>query len=392
MALNHSAYPVSGIEPADSDAVPAAEEEWIDVARRLDIPVVGEPPGRDLGVDALRGLAILLVVLGHAISNAVNMNTVSGYNPFYYVNSFIYTFHMPLFFMVSGYVIFGRRIRVGERSIKLLVPFLAWIPVYWFVNRYFRHFPWPVLFWPTLKRTIVEPGDGLWFLEVLFLCTLLLIPVVQLEKWRSWAAELSLVLIFVGVNLIPYQKFGLHSVKYFFFFVAAGYLTSKYRMKINKIGKKWTSVLVLGCSTLFLVSFTVLYYCGKINPFVFPISLPDLFRDPSAYIIRYSTALLGVVFSIGVVVAFRKIQAGTALCWLGLVTMDIYVAHLIMLQVTAGSGWPKVLISCVTGVVLPLALSFLVLRRSRVTAMLFLGIEPGKINVPFRSKPADTGK
>ncbi|MBN2167769.1 MAG: acyltransferase [Actinobacteria bacterium] len=389
MAPSQSAYFASESEP--TDVPPKVEEEWLDVARRLDVPFVGEPPGRDLGVDALRGLAILLVVLGHSISYAVNMNAVSGYNPFFYVNSFIYAFHMPLFFMVSGYVMFGRRIRTGERALRLLVPFLAWIPVYWFVDRYFHHYPWPVLFWPTLKRTIMEPGDGLWFLEVLFLCVVLLIPVVQLEKWRSWAGGVSLALIFVGVNLIPYQKLGLHQVKYFFFFFAVGYLAGKHRPGIDRIDRKWIGVFLTGCSIIFLVSFTVLYYYGRINSFVFPVTLYDLFKTPAAYIIRYAMALLGIVFSMTVIAALQKLQASKALSWFGLVTMDIYVAHLIMLQVTFGSNWERVLVSCITGVVLSLALSFLVLRRSWVTAMLFLGIKPKKITLPFRKRLAEDG-
>ena len=124
----------------------------------MEIPRLGEQPGRLLGVDALRGFAILLVVLGHSISNAVNLNQVVRANPLYYTSNFIYTFHMPLFFLVSGYVLFGKRIKIRDRALRLLMPFLAWIPVYWFVNRYIHHFPWPVQFWPTLKDTLLHPA------------------------------------------------------------------------------------------------------------------------------------------------------------------------------------------------------------------------------------------
>ena len=49
-------------------------------------------------IDALRGFAILLVIVGHLIQ----FNYSSGIeNPIFNI---IYSFHMPLFFFISGYV------------------------------------------------------------------------------------------------------------------------------------------------------------------------------------------------------------------------------------------------------------------------------------------------
>ncbi len=51
--------------------------------------------GRDIGLDRARGIAILLVVAGHAIQfNDPAYASVSLY-------SLIYSFHMPLFFILS---------------------------------------------------------------------------------------------------------------------------------------------------------------------------------------------------------------------------------------------------------------------------------------------------
>jgi len=379
---DYSVYVLDQSGPAD--VAPGEAGGWLSPARSalrkacevLKIPRVGDPPGRNIGVDALRGFSILLVVLGHSISNAENLLNASGYNLKYYVSNFLYMFHMPLFFLISGYVLFGKHIRVRDRALRLLPPFFAWIPVYWFVNRYIHHFPWPVKFLATFKQTVLEPGAGLWFLPTLFFCSLLLIPVINLEKWRNWTGEVSLAVIFIGVNLIPYEKLGMLQVKYFFFYFALGYLAAKHRSRIDRIGRERMNAALLGCSTLFLVLFTVLYYYGRINPFTFPFSLSILFKTPLVYIIRYSMAVLGIVFSIAVITAFKTGRARTAFAWIGLVTMDIYVAHGLMVQVTFGSGWLKVLVSCITGVFLSLALSFLVLRRWWVTGALFLGTKP----------------
>jgi fucose 4-O-acetylase-like acetyltransferase len=346
------------------------------VLNRLDIPRVGKPPGRSVSVDALRGLAILLVVLGHSISNAENLYTVTAGNPRYILSNFVYCFHMPLFMFVAGYVLFGRKIRIGDRAIRLLVPFLAWIPVYWFVNRYIRHFPWPVRFWTTFRDTILQPGAGLWFLPTLFICSMLLIPAVLLEKRTSWAGEAYLAGVFVLVNIIPYDRLGLVQVKYFFAFFAIGYLVAKHKDEILKIARKKLDLIMAGCSAAFVVLFGVLYHYGRINPFTFPFTLSNLLKTPGAFVIRYGMALLGIITAIAFIKALRDTRARTFFAWLGLVTMDIYVAHGLMLQLTFGSPWVRIAVSMVTGIVLPLALSFLLLRRTEVTAMLFYGIKP----------------
>jgi fucose 4-O-acetylase-like acetyltransferase len=350
----------------------------------LKIPRVGVPPGRDIGVDALRGLSILLVVLGHSIANAENLlpfmtsnlGTVSApaYNLKYLLSNFLYTFHMPLFFLISGYVLFGKRIRVRDRALRLLLPFLAWIPVYFLVNRYIHH--WPAGFLTVLKDNVLHPAVGLWFLPTLFLCSLLLIPVRYAEGRQSWMGEAALGAIFVAVNLLPVEILGVMQVKYFFAFFAVGYLAHKHRSRIDRVGRGRINLALVALSGLFLLMFAALFHYGRSHPYNFPISLPDLFKTPTAYLVRYAMAALGIVFCVAVVRALRTGRARAAFAWFGLVTMDIYVAHFLMLQLTFGSGWLKVLVSFLTGTFLPLALSFLVLRQWWVTGALFLGIRP----------------
>lgn len=345
---------------------------------------MGVPPGRDTAVDALRGLSILLVVLGHAIANAENLLVAPAYNLELYVSKFIYSFHMPLFFLISGYVLFGKRVRVRDRALRLLPPFLAWIPIYYLVNRYIHH--WPATFLSSLKDNLLHPAIGLWFLPTLFLCSLLLIPAAYLEKKRSWMGEASLAVIFVAVNLIPFDDLGIMQVKYFFAFFAIGYLVHKHRERIEGIGRERTNALLAGSSAIFLLLFTLLYYYERIDPYKFPFSLTDLFKTPAAYVIRYSMAALGIALCVSVVRALKDGRAREAFAWFGLVTMDIYVSHFLMLQLTFGSGWLEVLVSFITGVFLPLALSFLVLRQWWVTGAVFLGLKPERSILPRPSR------
>lgn len=80
--------------------------------------------GRKLWISAARVIGILLVVLGHSYPFDVPIPAVLNE-----LKSFIYTFHMPLFILISGYLSVRRDHRAAEyitaRAKKLLIPYFA---------------------------------------------------------------------------------------------------------------------------------------------------------------------------------------------------------------------------------------------------------------------------
>jgi len=54
---------------------------------------------RDYRIDTLKGLLIILVILGHVITTFDNQNVVN-----HAVMGLVYSFHMPLFILISGYL------------------------------------------------------------------------------------------------------------------------------------------------------------------------------------------------------------------------------------------------------------------------------------------------
>lgn len=73
--------------------------------------------GRDHTVDAFKGVLILLVVIGHATTGIVH--------------EMIYLFHMPLFFMVSGYLLKEEsalsRHYIASLARRLLIPYFIYL-------------------------------------------------------------------------------------------------------------------------------------------------------------------------------------------------------------------------------------------------------------------------
>ncbi len=84
--------------------------------------------GRIGYIDALKGFAILCVVMGHtALSFDLSGMFPDAYGFLNTVHDVIYAFHMPLFMMVSGYMyarayvprggVFAKNVSGGERPI-----------------------------------------------------------------------------------------------------------------------------------------------------------------------------------------------------------------------------------------------------------------------------------
>lgn len=96
--------------------------------------------GRDITIDIIRGIAIILVVLGHT----------SIYNAelqwFLTLKNIIYSFHMPLFFAISGFV-FGRyeleekrTALIKKKLVGLGIPYIIFSIVYIFFNVLLQQF------------------------------------------------------------------------------------------------------------------------------------------------------------------------------------------------------------------------------------------------------------
>jgi fucose 4-O-acetylase-like acetyltransferase len=192
---------------------------------------------RDSSIDALRGLAITLVVIGHAIPDAaavfhdgpglinlggfwVPMATASGL-----FLSFVYSFHMPLFAFVSGLVMWpprGKSLGVGivNRVRSLLVPYVAWFVILYFGDRWApsasKGFG-PALFDAAIGRS------GLWYLYALFICSVVVIVLERVPGSRWVLPASALIAIACSVLEVP-NVANLSAVLWIYPFVVLGYL------------------------------------------------------------------------------------------------------------------------------------------------------------------------
>ena len=175
--------------------------------------------------DFFKGIAIFLVVVGHVI-----LNNVEGALDSHPVYTWIYSFHMPLFFFISGFLIHHT---LGNRSIgtcikkkflSLLVPYFVWcFVVAPFVNGESL---------PTLLYVIAETDGRYWFVYLLFLFSVFYY-VGQLKQRNVrgvlGGALLSL-LVFVIVQLIYPCEVTSRGLQFLPFFVL-GVISSAFDLK-----------------------------------------------------------------------------------------------------------------------------------------------------------------
>jgi len=187
---------------------------------------------RRLDLDRARGLAILLVVFGHVVAQTVP-DGVEWYEPVRYA---IYRFHMPFFLYLSGTVVVLSGVLAAEpgqwpallrkRAVRLLVPFfgigllILAIKLVALQLVFVDNPPEGLagglrdLFWTTGH----SPATSVWYLLVLFLCTVTAMVLRRFGVGATGLVVLGLALQIPDVPPLAYlDRFASH-----FLFFAAG--------------------------------------------------------------------------------------------------------------------------------------------------------------------------
>lgn len=180
---------------------------------------------RDLFLDKIKGVAIILVVWGHCLQFCADYNFWNNR-----LFELIYTFHMPLFMAISGYLYYFSLNRgcfkdlVISRIKQLLIPLLIWNLVFLILFR--RNISHSPLEW--IKNYIYNLPFFFWFLWSLLICSLSTVVINKFFK-GSLIAFLILLLILI---LLP-NKLGFYFTKYMMPYFLAGYFVNKYALKNN---------------------------------------------------------------------------------------------------------------------------------------------------------------
>lgn len=151
-------------------------------------------------LDSLRGVAMFTVIAGHVASMSKNMDLL------------IYSFHMPLFFAISGALFRvdkydSLKACVIDKAKKLLIPY-CWLYAlnlpFWWINRKVlgsSDATLEDLFWGflTSNQALSSMVSGaLWFLPCLFLVSILFWWLADLDRRGKVKLEGSMVVVFLA--------------------------------------------------------------------------------------------------------------------------------------------------------------------------------------------------
>lgn len=316
-------------------------------------------------IDNLRGLLILFVILGHCVQYFI-----ADYDH-NFLFRFIYSFHMPLFMALSGYVSYSPYNKwktVSRRFVQLIVPFFAWLIVSTISVGNISHF----------YGTLLKPDNGLWFLWVLFFIILIFKICDELSSKLNFKLEwiaIAVATLMLGCTIIFKIKiFSFHNVAWYFVFYCIGFFGRKQEVS-GRIVTKGIAVVLL---TLFCI--LVPFWMRK-EP---PTFLPNLEGGKvmlANYTYRFVTATLAVIamITLGRLLLDRKIMIVSKL---GGATLGMYAIHqpIVALAIVGmtmidarivGNAWfliPLFLVSTVISYGI-----FYILDKCYLTSLLFLG-------------------
>lgn len=178
-------------------------------------------------LDIAKGIGILAVVLGHCVPKNIfngnsNLDMIAGY-----IYGFVYSFHMPLFFFISGYL--TKKVHNGQEAInilitkakRLLIPYISFSFIYiplriFYSNMAISNYSQPI--WKILIG--VSPNGGVWFLYVLFMCSILCILLdlknVKVIFLVAIGAVMNFIIVF-GLIKLDYDIINLFMRNFFYF-------------------------------------------------------------------------------------------------------------------------------------------------------------------------------
>lgn len=323
--------------------------------------------------DALRGILILLVILGHSIQFAPGMDAESNH-----LWNMIYSFHMPAFMVVSGFVsyhIWGGEIAwrtaIYRKFLQLLIPFFLWSVI----SSAFS----PTEMLSKLANDIIHPDTGFWFLWALFWISLIFILTDYIseklhlkQEWCETAVAVALVGIMV---LAEFRYFGFQFIAYYFMFYTAGYFYRKYEDYIPKN-------IVLICSSTVIWAILAWFSAPHRLP-AFLEGVPLIPGSVLLYGYRFITAMTAcyVLLALSPLILDAKNLFNQYFASLGKISLGIYVVHLLFCgelvrYLGAVIGTDMIWLPIIITFILATAISYSVVRLlslNKYTAKYLLG-------------------
>lgn len=164
-------------------------------------------PRRFGWIDQARGIGIVLVVIGHCLRGLVHAGILPADAVTAAIDQAIYSFHIPLFFFLSGLTFAASAGRQGGaaflsgRVMRLLWPLVLWTWIFFALQELAKgsinSVPGPFPWFP------LPPRLHFWFLWALLLIQLTIFPAIRGGIFRLFAAIAIVAIGFSALQFSP---------------------------------------------------------------------------------------------------------------------------------------------------------------------------------------------
>ncbi len=329
-------------------------------------------------LDFLKGVGICMVVLGHCITSALEANN----HILHIIKEIIYTFHMPIFFIVSGYIQGLRHYDIRRfkkfgfsQTRKYLLPYFVWsLTLYLFYYLLKTVNPGVIPERLTLNpigvfRDIflfkVLTGNVLWFVYILFIVTVVsyLVHSFMSNKYINLIFLLAVLIGgFLANNFISNQLFVPKRFLVVWIYYEIGVFIARYFSN-----KEFRANLLLNCVLVALYAIAFKFYTISYG-----------FIGNSLKVLCALTAVF-VLYSLS---KYKNNVVYRILNYLGKRTAAIYYMHnpyIVLISVTAMTGYanlnfvPAIVIAFSLGILVPLILQELLFNKVGLLKGVFFG-------------------
>jgi fucose 4-O-acetylase-like acetyltransferase len=296
---------------------------------------------------------------------------------------FIYSFHMPLFIGISGYLFYYSTKRtfkeiLTKRFHQLIVPLFIWSFLFFVVTKF-----------KSPENNFISyiiPYFGLvlrvyWFLSILFICSIVLF--LNNQYMKKWYYHLLFIFLLLLIPDFLSSRF----LKFMYPMFLLGFVYNKYSTEINK----YMNYIISGSFILFL---TLLYY-WKNDYFVYVSGTQILYHDGFNLlqvkndILRYLAGISGSIVVLFIAkLLFDKLSLPLVQL-LGRKTLGIYLVHLLLLEIVSyrlikipTMFYFQVLLNTLLILIASMAI-IIFLEKWNITKSLLLGetLEKGDMNI-----------
>lgn len=284
-------------------------------------------------IDIVKAILIILVIIGHSIqygSGPTYIEKQSFFNN--YIFKFIYSFHMPLFIMISGYLSHSS---INKNNLKetiiskfksLIIPILIWSIIPFFILLDY------VNIISSIKLFLSVFSTNLWFLWSLFYINILVKIINKYFKDNIFIYILLFLITFILPNnlIIKYFniQFSLYSYMYLYFML--GYFYKKYNLE-EKLKKLINYKTLIINSIIFIL--LLIFFSKEDYIYLSGINIIGNYKQILIDLYRY---LIGLIGSIEILLLVKYLipklndKIKDKLTYLGKNTLGIYIVSSII--------------------------------------------------------------